>query len=232
MLCRKHVSIWAPDQLVKGLMGVTALKVSLGHYANRGFADARGSGSGAGRRLILQVRDRRAFLNSSDEYLRAVADHYCPCPVKYRQVWSQLRGRPLYLWRPVPPNEAFVCLGMVATTSPETPPLDALRCVPKSFCRPCTQAPVQLWDDSGSGGKPASIWLVNAPQVLWASVGHNPPSEIFWELAAESISFDYTGRPSLHVVHETGEAQAAAPNEEVDSSWSIASFFSSRRRSM
>ncbi|CAJ1428496.1 unnamed protein product, partial [Effrenium voratum] len=124
---------------VKGLMGVTALKVSLGHYANRGFADARGSGSGAGRRLILQVRDRRAFLNSSDEYLRAVADHYCPCPVKYRQVWSQLRGRPLYLWRPVPPNEAFVCLGMVATTSPETPPLDALRCVPKSFCRPCTR---------------------------------------------------------------------------------------------
>ena len=29
------------------------------------------------------------------------------------QVWSQNRGTPLFLWRPVPPSEGFVALGMV-----------------------------------------------------------------------------------------------------------------------
>ena len=31
----------------------------------------------------------------------------------FRQVWSQNRGTPLFLWRPVPPSEGFVALGMV-----------------------------------------------------------------------------------------------------------------------
>eukprot|EP00913_Durusdinium_trenchii_P002550 g2359.t1 len=241
MLCRKHVSIWAPEQLVSGLMRVTALKVSLGHYANRGFSDARGGDAlGVGRRSILQVRDRRAFRGlSSDEYLQAVADHYCPLPTRWRQVWHQTRGTALYLWRPCPPSDAFVALGMVATLSSEPPPLSAARCVCKSFCRPSTEVPLQLWDDSGSGGKPASFWLVNSAQVLWASVGHNPPHETFWdriqgceELAAESITFDYLGRPSLHVVHDL-QPPGTPRNTEVEvetSSWSLTNLFSSTNR--
>lgn len=233
MLCRKHVSIWAPDQLVAGIVRVTALKISVGHYANQGFSDARaGSAYGVGRRTILQVRDRRAFRGySSQAYLQAVADHYCPRPTKYRQVWSQSRGRSLFVWRPVPPSDAFVALGMVATTTPEPPPLEEARCVPKAFCRPGAQAPAHLWDDSGSGGKPGSIWLVNSSQVLWAAVGHCPPHETAWELATESISFDYTGRPSVHVLHEPLVAESArdAEKEEVSkSSWSLTNLFAAQ----
>uniref|UniRef100_A0A7S1MRZ7 Uncharacterized protein n=1 Tax=Alexandrium catenella TaxID=2925 RepID=A0A7S1MRZ7_ALECA len=91
---------------------------------------------------------------------------------------------------------------MVATTTPEPPAFELVRCVAKSFCRPVAEAPVHLWDDTGSGGKPASMWLVNAPQVLWVAVGHSAPRETFWELASDSITFDYTGRPSVHVIHE------------------------------
>lgn len=234
MLCQKHVSIWAPEQNVASFFRVS-LKVSLGHYANRGFSDARGGDSmGVGKRSILQVRDRQTFGRSSDEYLQMVADHYCPAPVRWRQVWSQNRGTPLFLWRPVPPSEGFVALGMVATVSPEPPPLSAARCVCKSFCRPSAEAPMQLWDDSGSGGKPASIWLVNAPQVLWASVGHNPPHETFWELANESITFDYLGRPSLHVVHEVSSPIPRRDSSTAEvletSSWSLTNLFSSNRR--
>ncbi|CAK9015796.1 unnamed protein product [Durusdinium trenchii] len=227
-------SFQATDTEVSGLMRVTALKVSLGHYANRGFSDARGGDAlGVGRRSILQVRDRRAFRGlSSDEYLQAVADHYCPLPTRWRQVWHQTRGTALYLWRPCPPSDAFVALGMVATLSSEPPPLSAARCVCKSFCRPSTEVPLQLWDDSGSGGKPASFWLVNSAQVLWASVGHNPPHETFWELAAESITFDYLGRPSLHVVHDL-QPPGTPRNTEVEvetSSWSLTNLFSSTNR--
>eukprot|EP00931_Biecheleriopsis_adriatica_P057927 TRINITY_DN3440_c1_g1_i1.p1 TRINITY_DN3440_c1_g1~~TRINITY_DN3440_c1_g1_i1.p1 ORF type:complete len:2068 (-),score=475.91 TRINITY_DN3440_c1_g1_i1:13-5871(-) len=237
---RKNVSVWEPDQLVSGIMRVTAIRLSLGHYANQGFADVRGgSTAGVGRRSILQVRDRRAFSgSSSNQYLQAVADHYCPCPAKFRQVWSQRRGRSLFIWRPVPPSDAFVALGMVVTTTAEPPPLEDVRCVPKSFCRPAAQAPLHLWDDSGSGGKPASMWLVNNTQVLWAVVGHQMPHETFWELASESITFDYTGRPSLHVVHEreapgagVDDSRRAATTDEADGGyWSLSSFFSSANR--
>lgn len=87
---------------------------------------------------------------------------------------------------------------------------------------------MQLWDDSGSGGKPASIWLVNSAQAQkiffhlfflfsvlgrcfgqrWATAHHTSPVGTgprdistldMQELAADSISFDYSGRPSVHV---------------------------------
>jgi len=209
---RRRTSIWAADQLVHGIIRVTALRLSIGDYANQGFADVRGGGGGGiNRRLMLQVKDNRWSGSSSgatsEDILRAVADHYCPHPVKYRHVWSQRRGTPLFIWRPVPPSDAFVALGMIATTENTPPKLDAVRCVPKSFCRPAVDPPVFLWDDTGSGGKPASFWIGGsnlAAQALWVTQGHAAPHDTFWELAAESITFDYTGKPSVHVRHETG----------------------------
>lgn len=201
--CRRPVSIWNADQLASGFMRVTTMKLSIGQYANQGLTSVGGgSRSGVGARLILQVRDKRLAGREAQEYLLAVADHYCPCPVRYMQVWKQQRGKPLYIWRPVPPSDAYVALGMVATVTPEPPPLDKVRCVAKSFCRPGYEAPRMVWDDSGMGGKAASIWTVNAAQVLWVVAGHQPPQETFWELANDSVTFDYTGRPSVHVVHE------------------------------
>eukprot|EP00930_Biecheleria_cincta_P036032 TRINITY_DN2473_c0_g3_i1.p1 TRINITY_DN2473_c0_g3~~TRINITY_DN2473_c0_g3_i1.p1 ORF type:complete len:3331 (+),score=578.52 TRINITY_DN2473_c0_g3_i1:683-9994(+) len=234
VLSRKTLSIWAPDQLVSGFLRVTALRFSLGHYANQGFSDAKsGCANGVGRRLILQVRDKRAFSSSSSsDYLQAVVDHYCPFPVKYRLIWNQQRGKPLFVWRPVPPSEAFVALGMVATTTPEPPSVEEVRCVPKSFCRPSQQAPVQLWDDKGSGGKPASMWLVNSLQVMWVTVGHAAPHDHFWELASDSITFDYTGTPSVHVVHERQDADVSAGSVisqvDTDESWSLTALFTAR----
>mmetsp|Transcript_23301 Transcript_23301/g.35167 ORF Transcript_23301/g.35167 Transcript_23301/m.35167 type:complete len:208 (-) Transcript_23301:313-936(-) len=176
----------------------------------KAFFDVKGGRSGGvRRRRILSVKDNRWSGSSSgattEEILKMVADHYCPCPVKYRHVWCQRRGTPLFIWRPVPPSDSYVALGMVATTENKPPPLTAVRCVMKSFCRPAADPPVCLWDDTGSGGKPASIWIGTSPlatQALWVVPGHNPPHDSGWELAAESIQFDYTGRPSVHVRHE------------------------------
>jgi len=47
------------------------------------------------------------------------------------QVWSFHYGQDqaLFIWRPVPPSDDFVALGMLATKTEDPPPLDALRCV-------------------------------------------------------------------------------------------------------
>eukprot|EP00419_Tripos_fusus_P020771 CAMPEP_0172749870 /NCGR_PEP_ID=MMETSP1074-20121228/148372_1 /TAXON_ID=2916 /ORGANISM="Ceratium fusus, Strain PA161109" /LENGTH=397 /DNA_ID=CAMNT_0013581909 /DNA_START=257 /DNA_END=1447 /DNA_ORIENTATION=+ len=209
MMCHNNVSIWAPDQLVCGLIRVTAKRLCFGHYANKDFADARGGGTaGVKSRQILQVRDTGWGATGKDEYLLAAADHYCPCPIEFRQVWQQQRGQPVFIWRPVPPNDTFVALGMVATTTPEPPLVDSVRCVPKSFCRKVKEEPVHLWDDVGGGGKPASFWLVNSMQMLWTVVGHGVPQETFWDLDTNSISFDSNGHPSVHITHERQRASA------------------------
>jgi len=206
-MCRKNASVWAATQLSSGFLRVTSLRLEVGHYANQGFADVRGGRSaGAGKRTILQVRDTSFFSNAaSQEYLSAVADHYCPFPKGFREVWNQQRGKPLYVWRALPPNDAFVTLGMVVTSTPQPPDVKCMRCIAKSFCRPARRNPVLLWDDGGMGGKPGSIWVVNAMQLLWVAVGHNIPEETFWELADDSITFNYDGRPSVDVIHERAD---------------------------
>lgn len=207
MLSRRATSIWEPDVNYQGFMRSSGLRLSVGHYANQGFSDCRtGNRNGIKTRAVLQLRDKNIFVRgstSSQEYLQSVADHYCPFPKKFRLVWSQARGKQLFVWLPVPPSDAFVALGMVATTSSEPPQVSIVRCVAKSWCQPALKAPVFLWDDSGSGGKPASIWIVNGLQVLWLTPGHNSPQGTCWELANDTISFDYAGQPSVHITHIT-----------------------------
>jgi len=194
--CHKRVSLWAADQLLGGYTRVTALRLSVGHYANEGFSSTRGG------RQILQVRDTSWSATGIDESLNAVADYYCPHPAKFRRVWDQQRGTPLFVWRPVPPNENFVPLGMVATTTPDPPPASSVRCVAKSLCQQVHEPHVQVWDDSGGGGRPGSMWLVNKIQALWMTEGHSAPQETFWDLAEDSIWFDAAGRPSVQKSHE------------------------------
>lgn len=37
----------------------------------------------------------------------------------------------LHTWRPIPPDDNFVALGMVVTTTPKMPALNLVRCVPR-----------------------------------------------------------------------------------------------------
>ena len=67
----------------------------------------------------------------------------------------------LFVWQPRPPSNAFVAMGMVATTSAQSPALEACRCVPRKWVVASVDSPVMLWRDSGSGGEPGSIWKTN-----------------------------------------------------------------------
>jgi hypothetical protein len=60
----------------------------------------------------------------------------------------------------VPPWQAFVALGMVATSSEEEPDTKVIRCVPLSWCKPVEQDPVKVWDSTGAGGRVVSLWRV------------------------------------------------------------------------
>ena len=52
--------------------------------------------------------------------------------------------KPLHVWRPVPPNSAFVAMGMLITTTEEPPPPGSVRCVPKQWVVESTFKPVKV----------------------------------------------------------------------------------------
>ena len=73
------------------------------------------------------------------------------------------------------PPPGFAALGMVLTAGNAPPPLTALRCVPAAWtCRP-TQPPKLVWENGGSGGRPASVWVVNSLGTAHVTVGFDAP---------------------------------------------------------
>jgi len=68
----------------------------------------------------------------------------------------------------------------------ELPPsTDIMRCVPLAWCSPSKVKPTQIWNDTGAGGgKPGSMWTINSLDMMVIKQGHEPPTEVFYELNA------------------------------------------------
>ena len=168
-------SVWAAKTdgpLGSIITGRNKVRVSLGQYVSAGDGPPRGCG-------MVELEDAKAW---DGRLLIRALPHLLPHPVNYRQVWTRSSGRrELFVWRPLPPSDRFVALGVVCTTSSSPPPLDAVRCVPNSWVTPCSETPEKSWDDSGSnlGGKPGSLWTLSgfAMRLMVAMPGYQPPTD-------------------------------------------------------
>ena len=68
------------------------------------------------------------------------------------QIWNQQRGKTqFFAWKPIPPNPAFVAMGMVGTTTEDEPPRDIMRCVPKHWLTETTFRCVHASSSSAVG---------------------------------------------------------------------------------
>ena len=102
-------------------------------------------------------------------------------PVGFSLVWRDtgraLRGRPVSLWMPVPP-EGFVALGAVAVTGQQKPAGGAVRCVREDLVYECQVFDSPLLHGAGRDREawPVSAWPVdNALGTFLVSRGHGPP---------------------------------------------------------
>jgi hypothetical protein len=88
-------------------------------------------------------------------------------------------------WKPIPPQD-FICLGMIVTNIDDSPPEDAIRCVPISWCKKAG-TPHKIWDDSGAGGgRPGSVWIVSSLNLISVIAGHDPPTEEHYDYIRDS----------------------------------------------
>ena len=115
-----------------------------------------------------------------------------PHPVGYKKVWSQNASdsgkAPLFVWEPIPPispiiagggsaeDEAllYCAMGVACTTSPDEPPLNAVRCIAANLV---TLTPPNssrfIWRDArAAGGSPGSFWHSNALRCLAVAPSH------------------------------------------------------------
>jgi hypothetical protein len=161
-----NVTVWRPQIGSSSFLSKNRARLYLGDYACQGGLRSPAEDVGGGR-VTIELHDTTSTGITSSKLLPAVVAQFCPAPLRFKQVWYKRldKGSPsLYVWRAVPPSQKFVALGMVATTTDDPPPVaDSMRCVPRAWCTESLEgavAPTMIWEDSGTGGRPGSIWAL------------------------------------------------------------------------
>eukprot|EP00298_Acanthocystis_sp_HF-20_P013464 c20367_g1_i1.p1 GENE.c20367_g1_i1~~c20367_g1_i1.p1 ORF type:complete len:993 (+),score=394.55 c20367_g1_i1:430-2979(+) len=174
----QKASIWKP-KLEVGATKMNTRRICVGHYVISGFSTPSKKSS----YYRVQLEDMSLFGVQESKDSESVIAKYFPHPIRFRQVWNQPRGqKQLFVWAPVPPSDKFVYLGMVATNADEPPPLNCVHCVPVDWVAPTKVKPTLIWDGTGVGGRPGSLWEINSMRLFAASQGNEPPTQIFYDI--------------------------------------------------
>jgi len=180
---RHQVSVWEVNKETTMWERSNKMRVSLGHYAVGGFQDPNRAKDKKHEPLTLEFTDTSVLSISHSEVLEMAVDQLVPHPSRYVQVWHQeLGSHPFYAWKPIPPSIDHVALGYVGTNTPDEPPPEAVRCVPKAWVIPTKYEARLIWTDAGAGGKKGSVWAINSLQLMGVTPGHEKPTGAFFEL--------------------------------------------------
>jgi len=192
---RKKVSIWHADTGTN-IFERNKIRISFGDFAVKDFKDPR-KVSPRQPCFGVELTDTKKLGIRSSEYLSGIADKVFPHPVRYKQVWKQqpaagkdTKGSSVFIWKPVPPTPEFIALGLVITTTDAPPELSETRCLKRKYAVAERSAPEYIWDDSGTGGRPGSLWLANSLGLFATAQGHHKPQETFWTLASDDFKIE------------------------------------------
>jgi len=166
-------------------------RIPIGHYASASYDSPRRRADTEEAAFTPQVTQEVKWLDWMDrsEWLDVMLERQAPHPKQFTLAYQMVQGKhTLYAWRPEPPSEDVVALGMLFTSSPEPPAKESLRCIHKSWLQPATSPPRLVWNNESMPGRPVSFWIVNSMQLVWASKGSlaDPPQGPFYELRADA----------------------------------------------
>ena len=164
------------------------------------FGDVALTGSSCPATPPLVINDRPAFI----------------APVGFKRIWEQQRGGAVYIWAPVPPSDAFVALGDVATTSSRAPsPSDfpGLRCVSRAVLQGTGPCPHRIWSDEKTGGPDGCFWAAPTPG-LFVVQGPGRAGNGGGRYPTPSGSFGYVSLAALQTAEEL-DAGARFRNQEM-----------------
>jgi Ca2+-binding EF-hand superfamily protein len=201
-LSREPASVWAPSTQ-GGLFSGDKFLACVGHYAS---PDHHKYPTEV--KLVRLRNARGGRFSPSADHKADMVRRYMPHPRRFQQVWNKQLGEDsIYVWKPIPHAKRFVALGMVVTTTDEPPEREIMHCVPRRWVMPTAFEPQMVWDDSGTGGRPGSLWVVNELGLMAATTGHFRPQGTFYTLKSEGFYIgpndDLGASPSGKII--TGE---------------------------
>jgi hypothetical protein len=203
---RDVVKIWAPVVSVDR----NSARLCVGHYAAPN-SDSLTSRSNSDTPHALMEVDRAGVGIFASKFLVPVLEQFFPHPRRFRLVWNHVQAkRPVYAWRAIPPSANFVSLGMLLTCSEDEPSPELYRCVPKQWVVESRVRPRKIWDDSGLGGRPGSMWVVNSAGVVVVTQGHSQPKGPFYDLCQREFALE------KHHVLSASMSQAPVPASETN----------------
>uniref|UniRef100_A0A6V2M4H7 ubiquitinyl hydrolase 1 n=1 Tax=Ditylum brightwellii TaxID=49249 RepID=A0A6V2M4H7_9STRA len=180
-MSRYKGSVWAPV-IHSGAFKQNRAVVYLGYYAGHGFDNPNRDSK---ERVTMEITDTTANWVGGSTWLPHVLDRFMPRPARFRLIWSITSGsNPFYAWEPVPPSDNFVAMGHIGTTTDKEPDVKLMRCICKHWVKESTLVK-SIWDDSGSGGREASIWIFNPMHLIGFVPGHDPPRQKTFELKSQ-----------------------------------------------
>jgi len=192
---RMTVSIWDPN-VSKSAGKKKTERVSLGHYASATLSAPKPAP------FAVDVTDINAFALTGSNFMPRVIERLFPLPLRFRQIWGQeWKASAVYAWAPVAPP-GFIAVGMILTSKPQAPDVSTVRCLPEKWaCKPAVD-PQLVWTNEGSGGRPASIWIVNSLGLLYVNTGHKAPAlRDVWDIRKGTLTADmvleYRGATSM-----------------------------------
>lgn len=59
------------------------------------------------------------------------------------------------------------------------------RTIPLKWVDRTKLPPKPVWEDSGTGGRPGSVWSINAMNLITLAKGHDAPQEMFYDLRGD-----------------------------------------------
>ena len=131
------LTVWTPTQLASGggllhqRSHSVRERVCLGHLVAFSFERTLTECT------VIEIRDLFAGYpkKQQGETLEEFIEMVFPRPTSYRLIWSEksIAKNPLYVWRPVPRNEAFQAVGVVCTTTPKEPSITEVRTIPRQW---------------------------------------------------------------------------------------------------
>ena len=147
--------MWSPEAK-RDFWAPNKQRFCVGHYGSPSLEHKPGG------LCLLELEDVVPWQLMRMWQIDAALASNAPHPEWYHLEWHKDSAeRPIYAWKPMPPSEDFVALGMLFTTTPEQPPLVAMRCVHRSWVVEATAEPQCIWKDLGMGGKAGSVWCVS-----------------------------------------------------------------------
>ena len=139
---------------------------------------------------VIEIRDMFAGYpkKQQGETLQDFIEKVFPRPSSYRLIWQEKSNpsKPLFIWRPVPRNEAFQSVGVVCTLTPKEPSLNEVRTIPRQWL---AREIVDIKDRSLQGltwrDNGRRIWAQELLSVMDADKEGNSDVFPMWQILTE-----------------------------------------------